>query len=205
MTDRSVRAQHRAPSAGAAAPAAVPVAAPAHPPGVAAAPAVARAGAFDLEAAYDDHAGVMLGLALGALGDRGAAEDCVQETFLRAWRARDRFDPTRSSLRTWLFAIERNVIIDAHRASGRAPRITGDDGLEHLPAREPDPSVKLHVAEALATLSDEHREVLVAVHVLGVSYAELSAECGVPVPTLRTRAFYALRALRLRLGQEGAA
>ncbi len=67
---------------------------------------------FDVAAAYDEHASAMLGFAVNALRDRTLAEDCVQETFLRAWRARARFEPRRGSLRTWLFAIERNVIVD---------------------------------------------------------------------------------------------
>lgn len=50
-----------------------------------------------------------------ALGDASAAQDAVQETFLRAWRAANRFDPELASLRVWLFAIARNVVIDQAR------------------------------------------------------------------------------------------
>jgi RNA polymerase sigma-70 factor (ECF subfamily) len=46
-----------------------------------------------------------------ALNDDGLAEEAVQETFLRAWRAADRYDPKRSSLRTWMFAIARNTVM----------------------------------------------------------------------------------------------
>ena len=150
--------------------------------------------AFDVAAEYDAHGPALFGFAVVALRDRGAAEDCVQETFLRAWRARDRFDPARASVRTWLFAILRNVITDAQRASARRPVVS--DELEDAPAESPDPLVGLGVAEALGRLSDDHREAVVAVHIAGESYAEASARLGVPVATLRTRAFYALRALR---------
>ena len=156
---------------------------------------------FDLAGAYDEHAAVMFGFAVNALRDRGLAEDCVQETFLRAWRARERFDPARATLRTWLFAIERNVIIDVQRSLQRTPRIGPPDGLDELPADSVDPLERLRIAEALASLSDEHRDVVVAVHLDGATYAELAETTGVPAATLRTRAFYALRALRARLGR----
>lgn len=77
---------------------------------------------FDVRSAYREHGGILYGFVLNALGDRGLAEDCVQETFLRAWRARDGFDATRGSERTWLFAIARNVVVDAARARSRRLR-----------------------------------------------------------------------------------
>ena len=61
-------------------------------------------------------------VAVNALRDRALAEDCVQETFLRAWRSRESFDSSKGGERTWLFAIARNVIADALRARERLPR-----------------------------------------------------------------------------------
>lgn len=133
---------------------------------------------------------------MNALRDRSLAEDCLQETFLRAWRARDRFDRDRASERTWLFAIARNVIADALRARARMPRIGGDEDLELHSAPVVDPLERLGIVEGLARLSDAHREVILAVHVEGRTYQELSDATGVPVATWRTRAYHALRALR---------
>ena len=65
-----------------------------------------------------------------ALNDDGLAEEVVQETFLRAWRAADRYDAQRSSLRTWMFAIARNVTIDLARARSARPQRTGPE-VEH--------------------------------------------------------------------------
>ena len=70
----------------------------------------------DVREAYAAHAGELYGFAMRSLGDAGLAEEAVQETFLRAWRAGKRFDPEIGSLRTWLFAILRNVVIDLGRA-----------------------------------------------------------------------------------------
>src|ERR671930_451347 len=98
--------------------------------------------------AYGAYAGELYGFALRSLGDRGLAEEAVQETFLRAWRAGDRFDPQIGSLRTWLFAILRNVVIDLGRARAVRPGVA-DAGLE--PSHDPldDALLSWQVEEAL--------------------------------------------------------
>jgi RNA polymerase sigma-70 factor (ECF subfamily) len=158
---------------------------------------------FDLASAFDEHGSALLGFAVNALRDRGLAEDCVQETFLRAWRSRASYSSERSSLRTWLFAIARNVVIDAHRSVQRLPRPVAAEVLEEIPGGDRDPLEPLAMTEALARLSDEHRHVVVAIHLRGESYADVAAATGVPVATLRTRTFYALRALRGHLADAG--
>ncbi|MGA9872417.1 MAG: sigma-70 family RNA polymerase sigma factor [Rhodococcus sp. (in: high G+C Gram-positive bacteria)] len=155
--------------------------------------------AFDVTAAFDAHASSMLGFAVNVLRDRALAEDCVQETFLRAWRARADYDESRGGLRTWLFAIERNVIIDVQRSIGRMPSVVTfrvDDDARVGRDSSADTVERLRVVEALALLSAEHRQVIVAVHLTGGTYAELAESTGVRAATLRTRAFYAMRQLR---------
>ncbi|MDQ1669953.1 MAG: polymerase sigma-70 factor, subfamily, partial [Actinomycetota bacterium] len=66
------------------------------------------------------HADELYGYARRALGDSGAAEEVLQETFLRAWRAADRYDASRP-LRPWLFAILRNVVVDEARSRVQRP------------------------------------------------------------------------------------
>src|SRR3954449_1649570 len=70
----------------------------------------------DVREAYAAHAGELYGFAVRSLSDTGLAEEAVQETFVRAWRAGERFDPRIGSLRTWLFAIPPNVVIHPRRA-----------------------------------------------------------------------------------------
>ncbi|WP_206486668.1 RNA polymerase sigma factor [Rhodococcus sp. KRD162] len=164
---------------------------------------------FDVAAAYDEHASALLGFAVNTLRDRTLAEDCVQETFLRAWRARSRFDPARGSLRTWLFAIARNVVVDVQRSLARLPvpasdRIDDVDRHSGTVSRDTSPDIdeRLRIIAALSQLSPEHRQVVVAVHLTGRTYAEVSESTGVAVRTLRTRTFYALRALREHLDRK---
>jgi RNA polymerase sigma-70 factor (ECF subfamily) len=157
---------------------------------------------FDVPAAFAEHGSALLGFAVNALRDRSLAEDCVQETFLRAWRSRDSFDRALGSERTWLFTIQRRVVLDAFRAQARRPRLVEHDEQLDGPAPAPtDPLERLGIVEGLARLSAEHREAVVAVHLTGLSYQEFSAATGVPVATLRTRVFYALRALRSHLDE----
>lgn len=162
----------------------------------------ARPAAFDVAAAYDAHASELFGFAVNALRDRSAAEDCVQETFLRAWRSRDQHDPGRSSVRTWLFAIVRNLVRDRFRTLARSPHVVAIEEGSDVPSRDRDPIERLAILEALATLSREHREAVVAIHLVGLSYAELAETLGVPIATLRTRTLYGLRALRAHI-EEG--
>lgn len=162
----------------------------------------ALSGERDVREAYAAHGPELYGFAVRSLGDRGLAEEAVQETFLRAWRAGDRFDPEIASLRTWLFAILRNVVIDLGRARATRPSLA-DGGTE--PAVEPFDEALLawQVEEALRRIGDQHREVLVETFYRGRPYAEIAEELGVPEGTVKSRVYYGLRALRVALEETG--
>jgi RNA polymerase sigma-70 factor, ECF subfamily len=155
-----------------------------------------------LRQAYAAHADELFGFAMRSLGDRGLAEEAVQETFVRAWRAADRFDPELGSLRTWLFAIVRNIIIDLSRARAARPRPT--DEIEEA-AEEPFEQALLawQVEEALRRIGEVHRHVIVETYYRGRPYAEVAAELGVPEGTVKSRVYYGLRALRNALEEMG--
>lgn len=157
-----------------------------------------------LREAWRGHADELYGYACRALGDPGAAEEALQETFVRAWRAAARYDGERP-LRPWLFAILRNVVVDEARRRGTRP--VPQDVLEPGPDREGDPLDRAMdgwlVDEALRRLGPEHRTVLVETYFRGRSYAEVALQLSIPEGTARSRAFYALRALRLVLEEMG--
>lgn len=160
-----------------------------------------------LAQAWDDHAGELYRFARRALGDPGAAEDVVQDVFLKAWRARSTYDPARSSTRTWLWVIARNAVLDAHRHRAGLPELVdlGGDDVVHKPARDPVDAMLASavVTEALKALDPVHRDVLIQTRLLGRPYAEVAAAGGVPVGTVKSRVFYALRALRGALQERG--
>ncbi len=165
-------------------------------------PVSESADAAGLRVAFLAHGGELYGYARRSLGDPRAAEDVVQETFIRAWRARDRFDTGLGTLRTWLFTIARRVVIDHARA--RAIRQT--EPLQADLAVEDDVDnamVGWQVEEALRRLRPDHRQVLVETYYRGRSGREVAEELGIPEGTVRSRLFYGLRTLRLALEEMG--
>ena len=159
----------------------------------------------DINDAYRAYSGELFGFATRSLGDRGLAEEAVQETFLRAWRAGERFDPELGSLRTWLFAILRNVVIDLSRR--RAARI-GPAQLPEEPVDEVEEPLEQallswQVEEGLRRIGPQHREILVQAYYRERPYAELAHEFGIPEGTVKSRVYYGLRALRNALEELG--
>lgn len=157
----------------------------------------------DVSKAYARYGGQLFGFAFNALDDRQLAEDVVQETFVRAWRASGRFDPDRGSLRTWLFGITRNLVIDATRRRASRPAPTAAEPTQ----RTEDPFDRLLVGiqldEAMHKLSDPHRDIVLAVHVEGRTCADYAAQHDISASTARSRLYYGIRALRLILEENG--
>ena len=156
----------------------------------------------DVREAYAAHSGELYGFAVRSLGDSGLAEEAVQETFVRAWRAGERFDPDLGSLRTWLFAILRNVVIDLGRARAARPRVA-EQGIE--PSTDPLDQALLawQIEEGLRRIGEQHRVVLIETYYRGRPYAEVAAQLGVPEGTVKSRVYYGLRALRNVLEEMG--
>ena len=153
--------------------------------------------------AYAAHAGELYGFALRSLEDPGMAEEAVQDTFLRAWRAGDRFDPQIGSLRTWLFAILRNVVIDLGRARAARPRVA-EEGPEQASSDQLDQALLAwQIEEGLRRIGEQHRVVLIETYYRGRPYAEVAAQLGVPEGTVKSRVYYGLRALRNVLEEMG--
>jgi len=118
----------------------------------------------ELRAAYAAHGAELYRLALRQLGDQGGAQDVVQEVFLRAWRRANSFDPAVASLRVWLFAIARNVVVDETRRVAVRPwrrTLTGEteSAVSAHSTDAPDQSVvdSWLVEEALRRIGPEHR------------------------------------------------
>jgi RNA polymerase sigma-70 factor, ECF subfamily len=137
------------------------------------------------------------------LGDRAAAEDLLQETLLRAWRHIDQLPEDVNAVRMWLFTVARNHAIDVARARRTRPAEVGSVDMARVPAAG-DPVDRLLTAttvrQALLRLTPEHRTVLIELYLCGSTAAEAATRLGVPVGTIKSRAHYALRALRAEIG-----
>jgi RNA polymerase sigma-70 factor (ECF subfamily) len=151
---------------------------------------------------YTEHAPTLLGLATALTsGDRGRAEDLVQETMLRAWTHRNHLDIQRRSPRAWLFTITRRLAIDAYRARQARPQETELNEQLALAGQQADACIdEIGVRAAIAALPGPQRQVLTEVYYLDRSVAETARILQIPPGTVRSRTFYGLRALRHALG-----
>ena len=154
---------------------------------------------------YRTYSDELYGFALRRLRDRGAAEEVVQDVFTRAWRHAGEFDPQRSSLRTWLYGIARNAVIDHERRRARRPPAAPAEAPEAASLDEPIERAVLRwqVELALGRLRSEHREVVALAHVQGLSVREIAARLGLAEETVKSRTYYALQSLRLALEELG--
>jgi RNA polymerase sigma-70 factor, ECF subfamily len=151
---------------------------------------------------YQEHGRSLLAYATRLTGDRAAAEDVVQETLLRAWKHSASMVEERGSVRGWLLTVARNIITDRVRARAARPQEVAESPATPPVARDHAQGVvdTVTVLGALNQLSPEHREVLVEMYYRGRTVTETAAALGVPPGTVKSRSFYALRALRGVLG-----
>ena len=154
----------------------------------------------ELRELYRRYAPELFGFATSALGDRELAEEVVQDVFAQLWRHAEAYDERRASVRTWLYAIARNRIIDAHRRAAARPKRAEEDTLDtaaEIDAALEHAVLRWQVKSALARLSPAHREVIRLAHYGGLTMREIAERTGVPLGTIKSRTSYALRHLRL--------
>jgi RNA polymerase sigma-70 factor (ECF subfamily) len=140
-------------------------------------------------------------------GDRQWAEEVVQETMLRVWRNAGQIDFV-AELRPLLYTIARRLVIDGRRRRGARPPEVGSTELDEVPAADQlDRSLMaLTVKQAMRSLTAAHRTVIIELYVRGRTIEDVADELGVPRGTVKSRAYYGLRALREaleRLGVDG--
>ena len=171
--------------------------------------ALVAAGDHDrgLGALYDAYAGEVYRLGLRLLSDRGQAEELVQETFVRLWRSAGRYDPQRASVRGFTFMIAKRIATDFLRRASSRPRLaSGPEAAlseAHIEDEVERVAHEFEVRDALATLSGKHREVIELTFDEDLDDTQVAERIGVPVGTVRSRTYYALRALRLALEERG--
>lgn len=167
--------------------------------------AIQRQDGTALAALYDRHGRLAFGLAHRILGERGAAEDVVQEAFLAVWRRASSFRSDRGSARAWLLSIVHNSAIDRRRGRFRHEQTDvalddlafmletdADDAFEEvarlLEARE--------VRTALQRLSTDQREAIELAYFGGLTQQEIAQRTGAPLGTVKSRMRLGLHRLR---------
>ncbi|MBI2681826.1 MAG: sigma-70 family RNA polymerase sigma factor [Acidobacteriales bacterium] len=147
---------------------------------------------------YDRYSAIVYSVALRVLGDTGAAEDVMQEIFLRLWRTPELFDSNRGSLGAWLAVITRHRSIDQLRK--RRPETGLEDVVVSVEAhleREVDRHRFLdRVRAVLRALPDEQQRAMEMAFFEGLTHSEIATRTGEPLGTIKTRIRSALIALR---------
>ncbi len=156
-----------------------------------------------IEALYDQYGGLAFALAYRILGERGIAEDVVQEAFLTVWRQQEMYDAARGSTRTWILTIVHHRAIDQLR--GARAKSRADTAIKEampLPAKEDTWAAVAQQLEqewvrgALATLPPEQRQVVDLAYYGGLTHAEIAERVGIPLGTVKGRLRLALEKLR---------
>ncbi|MEU0932930.1 MULTISPECIES: sigma-70 family RNA polymerase sigma factor [unclassified Embleya] len=139
-------------------------------------------------------------------GDRPWAEDVVQETMLRAWRHAGTIAEDTSDLMPWLATVARRIVMDDRRARRSRPQECSPEPLEYVPADDQwEPLLwKMAVADALPSLTAAHREILAETVLRDRDLKQAAEILGIPLGTVKSRTYYAIRALRHALRERNA-
>jgi len=152
------------------------------------------------EALFRQYQGEVFRWVVRIVRDRGLAEDATVDAFWRAYRARARFDPSRS-FGAWIRRIATNAALTHLEAQRRHGGGVALDGREPVPAVEP--GRRREIQAAFAALSPRLRVVATLALVEQQSYAEIADALDVPVGTVKSRVFRAIRSLRQELACRG--
>jgi RNA polymerase sigma-70 factor (ECF subfamily) len=151
---------------------------------------------------YDRYRSPLLGYVTRLTHDSQWAEDIVQATLVRAWRAREQLTLGEAATRSWLFTAAYRIFIDDYRSrSARPMTLTGQDIA--APSADVNETERLDwsvtLASALEALSKPHRQAIVYVYYLSRTIDETASLLGVSPGTIKSRLYYAVRALRDQL------
>lgn len=159
---------------------------------------------------YDRYAGMLLGLARKVVKDPADAEEVLQETFLHVWNRARSYDPSRSSVATWLVLIARSRSIDRVRTRNVVDRthaaVQKEAGPDHESAQGVgsvlDRERRLRVRSELESIPEEQRAVLELAFFQGLTQREIAETTGIPLGTVKTRTLLAMKKLRKSLRDE---
>lgn len=157
---------------------------------------------------YDRYSRLVFSLALRVLSDRDAAEETVQEVFIKVWRRADDFDPGRAKLSTWIARIAHNHAIDEWRRRSHRPRLgepsqneSTDDTVLPVDAAMADWEHQ-KIVHALGHIPHEQRRVIELAYWGGLTHKEIAEKLGEPMGTVKTRIRRGMQKLRTLLEQQ---
>jgi RNA polymerase sigma-70 factor (ECF subfamily) len=154
---------------------------------------------------YEEHGRSLLAYATRLAGDRATAEDVVQETLVRAWKHTTYLENGTGPVRGRLLTVARNIVTNRIRARLSRPQEVEEFAESPAVQRDHAQTVveSMTVPRAVDGLSTEHREVLVEIYYRGRTVAEAAEFLGVAPGIVKSRPYYALRALRATMSSKG--
>jgi RNA polymerase sigma-70 factor (ECF subfamily) len=158
---------------------------------------------------YDRHCRLLFSLILRIVGDRGEAEDLLQETFVRVWNRAEQYDPSLGGPVPWMVRVARNRAIDRIRAR-RVRAVVNAPAPDAAPVEPAAADTAIHtpeaavlaeerrsrLADALAGLPPEQRQLIEAAFFEGYTHSELAERFGLPLGTVKTRIRTGMLAMR---------
>ena len=157
-----------------------------------------------LSTVYDRYSAMLFGMLMRILGDKGAAEEVLQDVFLQLWRSAGRLDAARGSLPAWLLVMGRNRALSRLRGRGRHEVTEEEDGAyasvfvssQNLEEEAARAELMRSVTAALASLAPEQRQAVELAYFEGMTQSEIAARTGAPLGTVKTRVRAAMQALK---------
>ncbi|MCY0875707.1 MAG: sigma-70 family RNA polymerase sigma factor [Firmicutes bacterium] len=166
-----------------------------------------------MTAFYDRYERLVFSFAVRCVSDRNAAEEIVQDVFMKVWRSAESYDGAQGKLTTWLLTITKRTAIDLHRKTQRrlSPDLVEDEQLAQIRTGDDDGpeaivqanAMRAIVKEALQTLPDDQRMTIERMYYQGYTQREIAQEMNVPLGTVKGRIRLGLSRLNEQLRAKG--
>jgi len=145
---------------------------------------------------YDNYSEVLYGVCFQILKDTSAAEDALQESFIKIWKNSHTYDQKKAKLFTWILRITRNTAIDLYRKTNKTKPLEVQIGISTVNIKDPGfESDHLDVQNHMDRLAQKNKAVLEAIFFFGMTQREVADYLDIPLGTVKSRLRIGLKEL----------
>lgn len=158
--------------------------------------------AEDFANLYSNYSAALYGIVCKLLRHDAAAEDVLQDAFVKIWRNMDKYNPAKGTLFTWMLNITRNCCIDYLRSKQHQEQLrTASNGLEYISHTMQDKQSlfrheRRELRQLAGQLDDKHKEIVELVYFYGYTMQEVADMLNIPIGTIKTRSRAAIKKIR---------